>query len=168
MGTGTCAVLWQTKRNVVSTQVQDRKGRRGDLPLCSLSFEGTDSGPTSPQRGVRLTPMGWQKTASTNLSQHQQQQQNMLSTTERGREKLGSLLGGPKLVMGKVGAFVMSGHTLSPDPLHTPNSHTLSMDPGRPFPLLWRREQEGLAWGKNGQLQPVEENLANSKKWLHE
>lgn len=110
-------------------------------------------------------PMGWQERASTNLSHHQQ---NMLSTSWGGREKLGGLLGGPKLDMEKVDASVMSKHTLSPDFLYTPNSHALSMDLNRAFPLLQRREREGPAWGKNVQLQPVEENLANSKKRPHE
>lgn len=153
------------KGNVVSTQVQDRKGRRGDLPFCSLSFEGTDSGPTSTQRGVRLTPMESQERASTTF-QHPKQQQNMLSTTGGKGEIGSSFWGGQKLVMGKAGA--VSGHTLSPDPLFKPNSHALSMDLRRAFPLLWSREWEGLVWGKNGQLPPMEENMASSKKWPHQ
>lgn len=44
MGTGTCAVPWQMKRNVVSTQAQDGKGRRRDLPCCTPSCGGTDAG----------------------------------------------------------------------------------------------------------------------------
>lgn len=104
MGTETCAVLWQMKRNVVSAQVQDGKGRRGDLPFCSLSFEGTDSGTTSAQRGVRLTPMEWQERASTNLSQHQQQQQNTLST-RRGKGEPGRSFGRTKVDRGESGCF---------------------------------------------------------------
>lgn len=43
MGTGTCAVPWQTKRNVVSAQVQDGKGRGRDIPFCTPSRGGTDT-----------------------------------------------------------------------------------------------------------------------------
>lgn len=73
-------------------------------------------------------------------------------------------MGGPKLIMGKMGVLLMSGHRLSPDPVYTANNHALSMNLGRAFPLLWRSEWEGLAWGKNVQ----EENLPKSKKWPHE
>lgn len=39
MGTGTCTVLWQMKRNVVSVQLQNGKGGRGDLPSARFHLD---------------------------------------------------------------------------------------------------------------------------------
>lgn len=55
MGTGTCAVLWKTMRNVVSTQALNGKGRRGDNCHLKALIQGQGL-----QRGVRLTLMEWQ------------------------------------------------------------------------------------------------------------
>lgn len=92
MGTGTCAVLWKTMRNVVSTQAPNGKGRRGDN--CHLK-----AGTRTSERSQAYTH-GLAGRVSTKLSQHHQQHQNVLSKVE-GREEIGSILRRPKSVMGK-------------------------------------------------------------------
>jgi len=116
MGNGTCAVLWQTKRNVVSAQVRDGKGRRGDLLFCSLSSEDTYSGRTSAQRGVRFMPMGRQERATTSPSQHRQRQQNMLLTGS-GKREAGKSFGRTKVGHGESGCFSHNWAYVSSRPL---------------------------------------------------
>lgn len=95
MGTGTYAVLWKTMRNVVSTQVLNGKGRRGDNCYLKAPIQGQRL-----QRGVKLTPMGWQEeyppTCPNTTSSIR-----MCSPQVEGKGEIGGLLRGPKSVMEK-------------------------------------------------------------------
>lgn len=109
MGTGTCAVLWQTKRNVVSAQWEDGKEGRGDLPFSSLSLESTDSGAVRLWSGLRFVSIGWQEKADSRLSQ---QQQNMFSTCV-GRAGAGKASGAARVgyrESGSLSTFAQPAH----------------------------------------------------------
>lgn len=56
------------------------KKREGRSSFSSLSPESTDSGSMRPWSGLGSVSMGWQEQEASSLSQHQQQQQDMLST----------------------------------------------------------------------------------------
>lgn len=109
MGTGTCAVLWQTKRNVVSAQWEDGKEGRGELPFSSLSLESTDSGAVRLWSGLRFVSIGWQEKADSRLSQ---QQQNMFSTCV-GRAGAGKASGAARVgyrESGSLSTFAQPAH----------------------------------------------------------
>lgn len=135
MGTGTCAVLWQTKRNVVSAQWEDGKEGRGDLPFSSLSLESTDSGAVRLWSGLRFVSVGWQEKADSRLSQ---QQQNMFSTCV-GRAGAGKASGAARVgyrESGSLSTFAQPAHVCTA------------------CPLLRRREREGQVGAKMLSLRP--------------
>lgn len=141
MGTGTCAVLWQTKRNVVSAQREDGKEGRGDLPFSSLSLESTDSGAVRPWSRLGFVSMGWQEKAASSPSQHQQ---NMFPTCV-GRAGAGKASGAARVgyrESGSLSTFAQPAH-------------------------FYRGESRKGKWGQkcSASDQNLEENLANSKKW---
>lgn len=96
MGTGTCAVLWKTMRNVVSTQVLNGKGRRGHNCHLKALIQGQRL-----QRGVRFTPMGWQEEHSPTCP-NTTTSTRMHSPQAGGREEMEGLLRGPNSVIGKL------------------------------------------------------------------
>lgn len=136
------------------------------FPFAHCHLKALIQGQRADREESGLHPWDGKREHQTKLSHHHQQQQQNMVSTGRGKGEAWRNFGGIKAGLEESKCF--SHVWASPDSLCAPNSHALSRDLGRAFPLLWRREQEGLVRVKNGQRQPAEENLANSKKWPHE
>lgn len=163
MGTGTCAVLWQMKRNVVSVQLQNGAGRRGDLPSTRFHLETLiqDQG----AHRVDLGPCPWDgKRRATSLPylQHQKSWNHRIKDAlyksgegrkwevfcgeqswPQGKWVLQSYPGTCKVGHGE---SVYCNHLwplLSPYPLDTPKCHALSMELGRALPVYRGEDREG-------------------------